>query len=101
MLTVSDAVPPLPSFTVTVTGTVPSCIGAVHNDWRSEGFASVPVGAVHRYVRTSPSGSRASAVTVELLPSSTVHGSHYSLTVGGRLWCAGCRGVGGGGVGRV
>src|SRR5207247_8293771 len=101
MFTVSDAVPPLPSFTVTVTGTVPSCCGAVHSVWRSAGFASVPLGVVHRYVSTSPSGSRASAVQVELFPTSTVIGSHVAFTVGGRFAGAGVGGgaAGGGGGG--
>ena len=65
---------PLPSFTVTVTGTVPSCCGAVHNVCRSAGVASVPCGVVQRYVSMSPSGSLAVAVTVEFRPTSTVHG---------------------------
>src|SRR5438552_12842511 len=95
MFTVSEAVPPLPSFAVTVTGTDPSCCGAVHSVCRSAGFASVPVGAVHRYVSVSPSGSCPVAVTVELFPISTVHGSHCARTVGGRF----CGGGGGGGSG--
>src|SRR5436190_14266911 len=99
MFTVSDAVPPLPSFTVTVTGTVPSCCGAVQSVCRSAGLASVPVGTVQRYVSVSPSGSRASAVQVELFPTSTVIGSHVAFTVGGRFCCTGGAGGGGGGGG--
>src|SRR5438477_6144159 len=99
ILTVSEAVPPLPSFTVTVTGTVPSCCGAVQSVCRSAGLASVPVGEVQRYVSTSPSGSRASAVSVELFPTSTVHGSHCAFTVGGRFCGAGAGAGGGGGGG--
>ena len=41
-VTVAGAVPPLPSLTVTVTCTGPSCCGAVQTVWRSAGFASVP-----------------------------------------------------------
>src|SRR5437773_874720 len=82
MFTVSDAVLlSLGQVTVTVTGTVPSCIGAVHSVCRSAGFASVPVGAVHRYVTAQPIESSAVAVTVELLPTSTVHGLHCAFTV--------------------
>src|SRR5262245_56944611 len=99
MFTVSDAVPPLPSFTVTVTGTVPSVFGAVHSVERSAGLASVPLGVVQRYVNVSPSGSCASAVTVELRPTSTVHGLHCARTVGGRFCGAGGAGAGGGGGG--
>src|SRR5207247_9849541 len=99
LFTVSAAVPPLPSFTVTVTGTDPSCCGAVQSVCRSAGLASVPVGTVHRYVSGSPSGSCPVAVTVELLPISTVHGSHCARTVGGRFCGAGGGGGGGGGGG--
>src|SRR5439155_25031280 len=98
MVTLSDAVPPWPSFTVTVTCTGPAWPGAVHSVWRSAGCCRVPVGAVQRYVSTSPSGSWASAVTVELLPTSTVQGSHRARTVGGRFCGAGTgAGAGGGG----
>src|SRR5947207_1072892 len=99
MFTVSDARPPLPSSTVTVTGTGPSWFGAVHSVCRSAGEASEPVGAVQRYVSTSPSGSRASAVHVELFPTSTVIGSQVALTVGGRFCGAGAGGGAGGGGG--
>jgi hypothetical protein len=47
-VTVSDAVMPRPSFTVTVSGTAPTCIGAVHGVWRVAGLANVPVGALQR-----------------------------------------------------
>ena len=85
MVTLADAVPPRPSFTVTVTGTGPTTIGAVHGVCRLVGLVSEPELAVHRYARGSPSGSWASAETVETLPTSTVHGSHAARTVGGRL----------------
>ena len=95
MLTVSDAV--LLSdgqVTVTVTGTLPSCCGAVHRVTRSAGCASVPLGAVHRYVTAQLIESCTVAVTVDVWPTSTVHGSHAALTV--RL----CTGAGSGrGVG--
>src|SRR5437773_7830104 len=87
------AVPPLPSSTVTVIWTGPGCCGAVHPLCRSVGFASVPLGAVHRYLSVSPSGSCASAVTVAFPPTWTEHGSQRALTVGGRLMAGG----GGGG----
>ena len=44
---VSLAVPPLPSLTVTVTGTEPAVVGQVKIVWRSAGLANVPVGALH------------------------------------------------------
>ena len=44
---VSLAVPPLPSFTVTVTGTDPGVVGQVKIVCRSAGLANVPVGALH------------------------------------------------------
>src|SRR5712671_6773921 len=80
--------------TVTVTGTVPSCCPAVHNVCRFVGFANVPLGAVHRYVTAHPIESCAVAVTVELLPISTVHGSQSALTVS---VCTGAEATGGGG----
>ena len=49
MVTVSDAVPLLPSSQVMVTGTEPSCIGAVHSVCSSVGFASLPDGVVQRH----------------------------------------------------
>src|SRR5947199_8911311 len=101
MLTVSDAVLlSLGHVTVTVTGTLPSCCGAVHSVERSDGCASVPVGADHRYVTAQPIESWTVAVTVELLPTSTVHGLHSAFTV--RLWTGGAgagTGVGAGGGG--
>src|SRR5687767_16007578 len=80
---------PLPSSTVTVSGTAPTWPGAVHGVWRSAGFTNVPVGAVQRYRSVSPSGSCASADAVSWRPTSTVHGSQRALTVGGRLAGAG------------
>src|SRR5476651_97840 len=94
MLTESDAVLlSLGHVTVTVTGTVPSCIGAVQSVDRSAGLASTPEGAVQRYVTAQPIESCAVAETVELLPTSTVHGLHCAFTV--RM----CSGGGGGGGG--
>src|SRR4051794_18085731 len=92
MLTVSDAVLlSLGQVTVTVTGTLPSVWGAVHNVERSAGCASVPVGADQRYVTAQLIESCTVAVTVELLPTSTSHGLHSAFTV--RL----CTGAGAGG----
>src|SRR3954469_8848094 len=94
MLTVSDAV--LLSdgqVTVTVTGTGPGCCPAVHVVERSAGCARVPVGAVQRYVTGQLIESVTVAVTVDVLPTSTVHGSHAALTV--KL----CTGAGGGAAG--
>src|SRR5438128_6032710 len=97
MLTVSDAVLlSLGHVTVTVTGTVPSWFGAVQSVCRSAGFASVPLGAVHRNVTAQPIELCGIAVTVELLPTSTVHGLHCART--DRL-CSGARAGGGGGGG--
>ena len=63
---------------------------------------NVPDGALQRYRSASPSGSCASAVTVEFLPTSTVHGSQRARTVGGRFGGgpagAGAGGGGGGGT---
>src|SRR4051812_39514648 len=84
--------------TVTVTGTVPSCAGAVHGVCRPVRFVNVPAGALHAYVTEQPIESSAVAVTVDTLPTSTVHGSHCAVTV--RLCCgAGGAGAGAGGGG--
>src|SRR5215470_19931442 len=98
MLTVSDAVLlSVGQVTVTVTGTVPSCCGAVHSVDRSDGCASVPLGADQRYVTAQPIELLAVAVTVEVPPVGTVHGLHSARTV--RL-CVGATGAGvGGGAG--
>src|SRR6185436_17555756 len=97
MLTVACAVPPLPSLTVTVTGTVPSCCGAVHSVDRSAGFASVPVGVAQRAVSVSPSGSCPVAVSVQLCPTWTLGGVQTAVTVGGGFGAAAGGGGGGGG----
>src|SRR3954447_2159231 len=97
MMALADAVPPLPSSTVTVTWTGPSCCPAVQRVDRLVALASVPEGAVHRYVRLSPSGSVAVAVSVQLRPTSTVAGSQTACTVGGRL--GGASGGGGAAAG--
>src|SRR5260221_14735681 len=100
MFTVSDAVLlSLGHVTVTVTGTLPSCCGAVHSVDRSDGCASVPVGADQRYVTAQLIESCTVAVTVELLPTSTEHGLQSAFTV--RV-CTGATGggAGGGGAGR-
>ena len=48
MVTVSLAVlPSVGQVTVTVTGTGPSCIGAVHGVFCAVRLAKVPVGALH------------------------------------------------------
>src|SRR5213080_5375842 len=75
--------------TVTVTGTDPSCCPAVHSVERSEGCASVPLGADQRYVTAQPIESVAVAVTVELRPTSTEHGLHSAFTL--RLCGGGAR----------
>jgi uncharacterized protein YkwD len=95
MFTVSDAVLlSVGQVTVTVTGTVPGCGGAVQIVERSAGCASVPVGALQRYVTAHPIESVATAVTVDVLPTSTVHGLHSAFTVS---VCGGGGGGGGGG----
>ncbi len=97
MLTVSDAVLlSVGQVTVTVTGTLPSCCGAVQSVERSAGCASVPLGAVQRYVTAQLIESCTVAVTVEVLPTSTVHGSQAAFT--DRL-CTGAGIAAGGGVG--
>src|SRR5262249_56462945 len=97
MFTVSDAVLlSLGHVTVTVTGTVPSVCGAVHSVERSDGCASVPLGADQRYVTEQLIESCTVAVTVELRPTSTSHGLHSARTV--RL-CTGAAGGGAGGGG--
>src|SRR5215510_5602005 len=100
MFTVSVAV--LPScghVTVTVTGTVPAWFGAVHNVERSDGCASVPLGADQRYVTAQPIELFAVAVTVELPPDGTVHGLHSARTVRLCVGAAGGGAAGGGGGG--
>src|SRR4051794_14206692 len=98
ILTVSLAV--LPScghVTVTVTGTVPGCCGAVHGVCRLVRSENVPVGALQLYVTAHPIESIAVAVTVETCPCSTVHGLHCARTVS--VCCGAGAGVGGGGGG--
>src|SRR6185369_11840908 len=98
MFTVSDAVLlSVGHVTVTVTGTVPSCCGAVQIVCRWAALANVPVGALHRYVTAQPIESCAVAVTVEVCPTWTVHGLHSARTV---KVCVGAgAGAGGGGGG--
>src|SRR2546430_454789 len=104
MLTASDAVLlSVGHVTVTVTGTVPSCCGAVQIVWRCAALAKVPVGALHRYVTAQPIESMAVAVTVDVWPTCTVHGLHSAFTVSvcvGAGAGAGGGGGGGGGGGR-
>jgi hypothetical protein len=65
MLTLAEAVLlSVGQVAVTVTGTEPSCCGAVHCVWAAAAFAKVPAGAVHRYVSAQPIESCAVAVTV-------------------------------------
>src|SRR5438552_18909278 len=97
IVTVSDALLlSCGQVTVTVTGTGPSCIGAVHGvDW-PVGFVNVPAGALHRYVTVQPIESFTVAVTVDVLPTSTVHGLQAAFT---DSVCSGAGGGGGGGSG--
>src|SRR3954471_22472219 len=98
MLTVSVAVLlSVGHVTVTVTGTLPSCCPAVHSVERSAGCASEPLGADQRYVTGQLIESCTVAVTVELFPTSTSHGSHCARTV--RLCSGAGAGAGGGGGG--
>src|SRR4051812_16794249 len=99
ILTVSLAVlPSCGQVTVTVTGTVPGCCGAVHGVCRLVRSEKVPVGALQLYVTAQPIESIAVAVTVETCPGSTVHGLHWARTV--RVCCAvGAAGAGAGGGG--
>ena len=100
MFTVSLAVlPSCGQVTVTVTGTVPGCIGAVHGVCRPVRSVNVPVGALQLYVTAQPIESTAVAVTVDTWPTSTVHGLHCARTVSVVLRLAGAAGGGGGGGG--
>ena len=81
----SDAVAPLPSSILTLTGTGPSVIGAVHDVCVVDGVVSMPAGARQAYVSGSPSGSFASAESVDVFPIGTVQGSQRAWTVGGRF----------------
>src|SRR3954464_15195370 len=81
--------------TVTVTGTGPSCIGAVHGVCRPVGVVNVSARALQAYATEQPIESSAVADTVETLPTSTVHGSHCAVT--DSVCCGG--GGGGGGAG--
>src|SRR6185436_2882259 len=86
MLTVSLAVlPSCGQVTVTVTGTVPGCCGAVHGVCRLVRSENVPVGALQLYVTAHPIESIAVAVTVGTWPTVSV--------------CCGAAGAGGGGGG--
>src|SRR3954452_23701272 len=100
MFTVSLAVlPSVGQVTVTRTGTVPSWFGAVHGvDWPLR-LVKVPVGALHSYVTEQPFESVATALTVEVLPTSTVQGSQVARTDRscGRAAATGGGGGGGGG----
>src|SRR6476660_4035223 len=97
MFTVSLAVlPSCGQVTVTVTGTVPGCCGAVHGVCRPVRSVNVPVGALQLYVTAHPIESIAVAVTVDTWPTSTVHGLHCARTVS---VCCGAAGAGGGGGG--
>src|SRR2546430_3373223 len=81
---------------VTVTGTGPSCIGAVHGVDCAVALVNVPAGALHRYVTVQPIESFTVAVTVDVLPTSTVHGLQAAFT---DSVCSGAGGGGGGGSG--
>src|SRR5689334_23507119 len=98
MFTVSRAVfPSCAHVTVTVTGTVPGCCGAVHGVCRPVRSENVPVGALQLYVTAQPIESIAVAVSVDTWPTSTEHGLHCARTV--RLCCGAGAGGGGGGGG--
>src|SRR6476660_3659050 len=100
MLTVSLAVlPSCGQVTVTVTGTVPGCCGAVHGVCRFVRSENVPVGALQLYVTAQPIESIAVAVTVETCPTSTVHGLHCARPVRLCVGAAATGGAGGGGGG--
>src|SRR5207247_10594099 len=92
IVTVSDALLlSCGQVTVTVTGTGPSCIGAVHGVDGAVAVVNVPAGALHRYVTVQPIESFTVAVTVDVLPTSTVHGLQAAFTD------SVCSGAGGGG----
>src|SRR4051794_29035344 len=97
--TVSLAVlPSCGQVTVTVTGTVPGCCGAVHGVCRPVRSLNVPVGALQAYVTAQPIESIAVAVSVDTCPTSTEHGLHCARTLS--VCCgAGAGGAGGGGGG--
>src|SRR5689334_19441237 len=97
MFTVSDAfMLSVGHVPVTVTGTVPGVFGAVHAVFCCAGLANEPVGALHSYVTTHPIESCAVAVSLEVPPTSTVHGLHCASTVS---VCCGAGAVTGGGGG--
>ena len=86
---------------VTVAGTGPSCIGAVHGVFCPVRSPNVPVGAVQAYATTHWIDEVATAETFDTLPTSTVHGSQAAFTVNSCGFGAGGAGggVGGGGGG--
>jgi hypothetical protein len=97
MFTVSLAVlPSVGQVTVTVTGTGPSWFGAVHGVFCERPFVNVPAGAFHEYVTLQPIESVATAFTVDVFPTSTVHGLHEAFTDSS---CTGAGAGGGGGGG--
>src|SRR4051812_48689617 len=100
MLTVSLAVlPSLGQVTRTVTGTGPGWFGAVHGVLCDRPFVKVPAGALHSYVTEQPIESVTTALTVDVLPTSTVHGLHDARTDNSWAGGAGGGGSGGGGAG--
>src|SRR5262245_11397901 len=98
-LTVAWALPPLPSSTVTVHVTGPSCWPPIHPVSGLPEFSNLPLGQDHRYVSLSPSGSCALAESVKRPPGSPRHGLHAAVTVGGRFAGGGGGGAGAGGGG--
>src|SRR5688572_2123704 len=98
MLTVSDAIwLSVGHVTVTVTGTVAASCPAVHSVSRLVGLANVPLGALQRYVTAQLIELCTVAVTVELVPTGTVHGLHAAST--DRVCTCATGGGGGGGGG--
>ena len=95
-VTVADAEPPCPSETRTRNRTGPVASGAVQRAVAaSVPPRKTPSAALHAYVRSSPSGSDAVAVSRTSPPGTTVHGSHDADTLG--RWFDGL-GVSGSGV---
>src|SRR5262249_17723076 len=96
------AVPPRPSFAVTVSGKLPSWFGAVQIVFMLFGGLKVPAGAVQAYVIGSPSGSVAGELRFVDGPGSKMHGLHCTGPVNcGGLFAGGGGGGGGAGTSRT
>ena len=82
-VTVAVAEAPRPSETRTRSSTGPIAAGAVQRAVAASVAPSkAPSDALHAYVRESPSGSDAVAVSCTAPPGTTVHGSHDADTLG-------------------